>query len=333
MDQFLAQFPVLIIYLLAVVSIVGLVVLSKQLVEGSIGLAKQLAVNPFIVSTTIIGIGTSLDELVVNINGLHLPDYSEIVMGNIVGSIIANFTLGLGLPALIATIAVPSTTVKKELFIFAQLLIMLNVFAANGQLTFIEGCIFLVATLLILIVMYQHAHQNPKRTEQIKQHLQRHQSKSVVKPLVLALASLVGLLASAKLLIHSSLIIAESLHISSYIASMLIVGLGTSLPEILASLQGILKKSPEIVLGNVLGSNIFIFCVGLGVPMVFKNIAINPQIATDIRLLNFLTIGIIIFLFIIPESRRSQKIASLVGGCLLVLSFLVFVIQKTKLFG
>lgn len=329
MDQLLTQFPIAIVYLLALVSIVGLVVLSKQLVEGSLGLAKQLTVNPFVISTMIIGVGTSLDELVVNLNSLQLPNASEIVMGNVIGSLIANFTLGLGLPALIATITVPSITIKKELFIFANLLLLLNIFTANGKLTMVEGVIFLIATALILFVMYQHAHQNPKRSAIITQRIHRHQSKTIFKPLILALASLAGLLISAKLLIHSSLIIAESLQMSSYIASLLIVGLGTSLPEILASLQGILKKSPEIVLGNVLGSNIFIFCVGLGLPMTFKDFSVDRQIITDIHLLNVLTVGVLIFLFAIPAARQKQKTISFIGGSLLVLSFFVFIIQKT----
>lgn len=332
MDQLLLQLPIALIYLLAGVSIVGLVVLSKQLVEGSLGLAKQLTVNPFVISTMIIGVGTSLDELVVNLNSLQLPNASEIVMGNVLGSLIANFTLGLGLPALIATITLPSITIKKELFVFINLLLLLNIFAMNGSLTMVEGVIFLIATILIFFVMYQHAHQSPKRSAIIVQRIHRHQSKTIVKPLSLALASLAGLLLSAKLLIHSSLIIAESLHMSSYVASLLIVGLGTSLPEILASLQGILKKSPEIVLGNVLGSNIFIFCVGLGLPMIFADLSIDHQVMTDIRLLNMLTIGLLIFLFAIPVARKKQKTVSLIGGGFLVASFLLFIFQKALSF-
>lgn len=241
--------------------IIGLVCLVKGgdwLVDGSVSIAQHIGLSPMVIGLTIVAFGTSAPELLVSMQSAMCGN-SGIALGNVVGSNIANIALILGLTAAIAPIPARIETFKRDMpFMLLCTLALTLITFFIGTINRVEGIIGII--LLVLFVVYQI--RTSKQEQSPADDTQSKKTKSLWFSILLIVISLVLLKFGAQWLVNGATAIAKSFGVSDRIIGLTIVALGTSLPELFASVIAARKGAVDLAVGNVIGSNIFnIMCV------------------------------------------------------------------------
>ncbi len=239
-------------------SLTVLMVAGDQFVTGAVRVAAALRVRPTVVGAVIGGLGASLPELIVS--GLaSVRGDSRLAVGNLVGSNIANIALGFGIAALITPVRVDSRTVRREapISIAAVLLLALAIPGGLGRL---EGIVLLVALVFALGALLINARMGTRRDElavEVNEFFEgaRHHPP---RELVRALAGLGFMVAGSEVLIRSASNLAGRLGVGPEFIGLTIVALGTSAPQVAIAIQAARRADHDLVVGNVLGSNLFI---------------------------------------------------------------------------
>lgn len=239
--------------------VVGLVVLTisaDHFVIGAARTAARLRLSPVVIGAVVIGFGTSAPEMVVSgiaAGGGQL----DIAAGNIIGSNVANLSLVLGVAALASSITVGSTTLRREaplslasVLLFAALI--------QGGLTRVEGIVLAVGIVVALgyVLVSARSEGNEELTGEVAEYLEDGDI-GLGKELGRAIAGLAGTLVAAQVLVTSATRIASELGLEEGFVGLTIVAIGTSLPELATSLQAARKDETDLIIGNLLGSNLF----------------------------------------------------------------------------
>ena len=251
-----------IIFLIAGIAVLGYS--ADLLVEASSRLARQLGVSIVVVGAVIVGFGTSMPEMAVSTVAAARDDLN-LATGNVIGSIIANLSLVLGGAALIGKIHIPKTILSLHvpLSMFSVFCFCLFI---QGDLHRYEGFILLFILVLSLIVMVRSGEQNPVFFSEESSDLASGQSQIptesnkqdfLKRDLLATIVSLVGVIVSSYFITEGSIGLAEEWGIGSGFVGASLVAVGTSLPELVASIAAVRKGKPEMILGTILGSNIF----------------------------------------------------------------------------
>ena len=300
--------------------LLGLILLyygGDFLVTGSVRLSRFFKLSTFVIGATVIAFGTSAPELAVAILAA-LDAAPELAMGNVIGSNIANIGLVLGLTALIAPIVITPKRLKREyppLFL-ATLIILLLAWDLNIHRS--EGIIMLV--LLALYLWRSFSQKEDFTTGQEEVGLSPH--KGIIYQFVLVLAGLVGLVSGAKLLVSGGVSIARMIGISEWFIGITIVAIGTSLPEIVASIMAARRGQGEMAVGNIFGSNIFNILMVLGITSVIHPLNIQEPIHPDLNIL----VGITILLFVLI--LLGKYFLKKISGIVLLSTYSLYIILK-----
>tara|TARA_B100001175_G_scaffold311765_1_gene316686 strand:+ start:194 stop:1132 length:939 start_codon:yes stop_codon:yes gene_type:complete len=300
--------------------LLGLILLyygGDFLVTGSVRLSRFFKLSTFVIGATVIAFGTSAPELAVAILAA-LDAAPELAMGNVIGSNIANIGLVLGLTALIAPIVITPKRLKREyppLFL-ATLIILLLAWDLNIHRS--EGIIMLV--LLALYLWRSFSQKEDFTTGQEEVGLSPH--KGIIYQFVLVLAGLVGLVSGAKLLVSGGVSIARMIGISEWFIGITIVAIGTSLPEIVASIMAARRGQGEMAVGNIFGSNIFNILMVLGITSVIHPLNIQEPIHPDLNIL--LGITVLLLVLILLGKYFLKKIS----GIALLSTYCLYIILK-----
>ena len=231
-----------------VVGIVALTWSADRFVEGACGAALKFNISPLIVGMTIVAIGTSAPEILVSVMAV-LEGVPSLAVGNAVGSNIANIGLALGISAVVLTIPLQSQVKRRAIPALVAMTAVGIGISLDGTLDFIDGLIALTAGAVATWFASQGAEPEevPEGSDQL----------GLGKSLMWLAIGLAVLLASSRLLVWGASGAAIELGVPEVIVGLTIVAIGTSLPEVAASVAGALKGHPEIAIGNVVGSNIF----------------------------------------------------------------------------
>ena len=286
-------------YLLLVVGLFLLVKGADYLVEGSSNLGKLMKIKPLILGLTVIALGTSLPELVVNIFS-SIKGTTDISLGNIIGSNIANILLILGITALIIKVKVRKNIVKKgipfTLFTILFLFLILNDSFFNGVsvLSRIDGIILILLLGVFLAFLFKHSKEDkeliPEELEPVK-----HSMPIII---TMILGGLIGLTIGGKFVIDSAIEIAKQLGASEFLISATVLAFGTSLPELIVCVIAAIKKEVDFVVGNIVGSNIFNILLVLGASSIINPIPFNTIFNFDILFLAMITIWLLAFMYL-----------------------------------
>jgi len=264
-------------YLAAVIAGLALLIWSAdKFVEGAAALARLLGVSIMIIGITIVGFGTSAPEIVVSVVAV-LENTPDIAIGNALGSNIANIGLILGATAILAPIPVAGRLFKIE---YPLLLLATGVMAwslYDLTLDLRDGCALFGLLILSLLYLIREHRKHPadyaREEHESEGMVHEMQMPAAIGWLVLGLALLVG---SSKLLVWGASGIAVTLGISELIIGLTVVAVGTSLPELAASIASLRKGKPDLAVGNIIGSNLFNSLAVIGLPALFTPFAINP---------------------------------------------------------
>ena len=262
----------------SVAIVVGFIVLiwsANLFVAGAASVASNLGMPPLLIGLTIVSLGTSAPEVLVSINAA-LSDTGDLAIGNAIGSNLANLGLVLGVTALVAPLPVHPNRLKREMPILLTVTLGCGLLMLDGDLSAVDGLLMLAALTFILIEMINSQVNSPDETTQ--DHLKKLPDLPLVRAWVSFLAGLVLLSASAKLLVWGAVAAAEGLGVSPLVIGLTIVAIGTSLPELAASVASTLKGHGQIALGNVLGSNLFNLLGVMSLPGLFETQVLDPRV-------------------------------------------------------
>ncbi len=296
-----------------ILGIAGLVIGGEMLVKGSSRLAKGLGISPIIIGLTVVAFGTSSPEFVVCLTAA-LQGASDITVGNIVGSNIANIALILGVAAVIKPISIHDsiTKVQAPFMIFLTLMVFI-IALTHYYIGRAEGLIiFLTLPLFIFYSYYSYKKSNGDESGN------NGSSKKPVIQLVMITAGLFFLIVGARLTVSSGISFARTFGLSELVIGVTIIAIGTSLPELSTAIFSAIKNEHEIVVGNVVGSNIFNLGI-LGLVALIHPISVNPA-ALKLEFPVMIVLSILIY----PVMKIGSKI-SRIEGVLLLCFYFVFI--------
>ncbi|MDD4469064.1 MAG: calcium/sodium antiporter [Acholeplasmataceae bacterium] len=282
--------------------VIGFFILIKGaglLVDGASAIADKFKISPLVIGLTIVAFGTSAPELAVNIFA-SAAGSSEIAIGNIIGSNIANILLILGVSALIYPLTSKKNTVWKEipLGLLAAVVVglMANDFLIDGVifsgLSRIDGLVLLSFFIIFIYYSFGIAKQQESPDDcEIK-------NLNLVKSIFYIVIGLIGLVVGGNWIVSGAIKLASGFGISESLIGLTVVAIGTSLPELATSAIAAYKKQTDIAIGNVVGSNIFNIFWILGISSVIRPLPFNPANNIDFLIMIIATVILFIIMFI-----------------------------------
>ena len=259
----------------------GLVLLfggGELLLRGSVALASNMRVSKLFISIFIIGFGTSLPELVASASSA-LKGAPSIALGNIIGSNIANILLIIGLAAVLYRIKASSETVHRDVFCMLGATALFVALCALNYLNIYSGSLLVACMVAYLgwsFLEDRRQGQSADDSESDSEEL----TPSAPIALLLIVIGFGALLGGAEMLVEAAITLARAYGVSELIIGLSLIALGTSLPEVVMAVVASLKKQSEMVIGNIVGSNIFNLLFILGVTAILKPIPVSPRVLT-----------------------------------------------------
>lgn len=320
----------MLVYVFLVLGFVFLIKGADLLVEGASSVAKKFGISSLVIGLTIVAFGTSAPELIVNILA-SLKGSTDIAIGNILGSNIANILLILGISAIIFPLAVKRGTVWKEIPLGLLAVIVAGVMvndkliegASFSGLTRIDGFILLSFFIIFLYYTFSISKAEPG-TEEEPEIKESPVGLSVLKIIL----GLIGLTLGGKWIVDSSISIAGALGISEAVIGLTVVAIGTSLPELATSAVAAFRKNTDIAVGNVVGSNIFNIFWILGVSALISPLPFSSALLPDIIITIIATLLLFLFMFI-GKKRLLERWQGIVFVIIYICYIVFLVLRET----
>lgn len=294
--------------------IVGFIILTwsaDRFVGGAAATARNWGISPMLIGLTVVSIGTSAPEILVSLMSA-LQGHTDISVGNAIGSNIANMGLVLGATALIAPLPVTSTLAKREIPWLVLVTLVAGACLFNLFLGVLESAVLLGGLLVTLYLMIRWQKSHPEEPLAPAEDIQELSRSRAYLELALGL---ILLLVSAQILVWGATRIATLMGVSELVIGLTIVAIGTSLPELAASIASALKGHHDIALGNVVGSNIFNLLAVLSMPGLVAPGPLNESVMTrDYPVMLGLTVFIAALAIL---GKKPKKLGKLIGLALL----------------
>ncbi len=304
--------------LLFTLGLILLLIGSKGVIANALKISGLFKIPPFVIGVSIVAIGTSLPEMVVSFFG-GLNKSPGLALGNIIGSNIANIGFILGISLLLRPIYIGTKKTQKNMLVTLAVSVFLFFTLLLGGITLVHGLLFVI---LGIGVIWWQVVQGKK--DGIIDEPSMERTKNPILTLSLFMASLVGLFIGGKLLVDSGVSIANLFKIKPVIIGATVVAIGTSIPELAVSITALTRKNvtrneEKLVIGNILGSNIFNILFGVGTLGLFGVKNFNSQLSLYTFLGFTLVLCLLLFLF------QGKKIPKYIGGILLI-SYIAYLV-------
>ena len=311
-------------FLQIVLLIAGFIMLIKGadwLVSGASSVASNFKVSKQLIGLTIVAFGTGAPELAVSISSL-VNGNTDMLLGNVIGSNILNILLLIGLAAIISPIKINRNTISKELplllLISTALIVLVLDTSITGAVTNTISRSDAIICILFFAIFLYYIINMTRKNKKDKKKVEKPKYKLGKSFLFVALG-LVGVVAGSQLVVSSASTIASSIGISDRIIALTIVAFGTSLPELVTTITAAKKGENELLVGNIIGSNIFNICIVLGIPVaIFGTITPESFDMLDIVML----IGSAALLWLV--ARKGSRITRREGALMLIVFALYY---------
>lgn len=304
-------------YVILIVTLVGIVYGADLLVAGAVSVARRYKVSDFVIGAAIVGIGTSMPELVVSFFGA-LKGNADVAIGNVVGSNIFNVLGILSMTAICYPIAIDKKNMTFEIPFCIGVSVLVTLLALNffngtpATISRIDG---LILILLFFGYMYYSFVRDKKNAQQAPVEA-NEPILSLWKSILKVVGGLALLIVSCDFFVDSAVSIAKSWGVSDAIISLTLIACGTSLPELAASVVAAFKKNTQLALGNIVGSNIFNILLILGLSS-----QVMPLTSAGITVVDY---GVMIGAAIVPLLFGFKGKIGRVGGALMVIAFALY---------
>ena len=250
-----------------------LLVSGDFLVKGAIQLSNRLGVSALLVSLTVVAFGTSAPELIVAIKAT-LSGSPGLALGNVVGSNIANILLVLGLPILIVGLQNDIADTKRSFGLMIAASVLFIVFGMSGSFSWVYGIVLLSLLAFFLIDTFRQNSEKALNNEILE--FQQRISHSWWTIIFFLILGVIGLPLGADLLVTNASALAKGYGISDAVVGLTLVAIGTSLPELATTFVAVVRKKADVVLGNLIGSNIFNLLAIIGITSLVSPVPVDP---------------------------------------------------------
>jgi cation:H+ antiporter len=291
---------------------------ADEFTENGAKIANIFKVSPLIIGLLIFGFGTSAPEMLVS--GLAaMNGNTGLSIGNAVGSNIFNIALVLGVSAIISPIEVQGNILRKEWIFLMVATLVAGLLLLDLRLDVFDG--FILLALLFLFLGYTFRESKKSQNHEFDEFAKKIDKSETVKTWVMLVIGLIVLISSAKLVVWGGVAIAQAFGVSDLIIGLTVVALGTSLPELAVSIASVLKKQYEMVVGNVIGSNLFNTIAVLAIPGFIHPSDVAPEVMTrDYPVMLLLTV----LLFAVSYKFGKKHIINRFEGVFLVSIFSLY---------
>lgn len=303
--------------------LVGFVLLvggAEVLVRGAVSISKRMGISSLVVGMTVVAFGTSAPELAAGLQAV-LSNRPEINIGNIVGSNIANVGLILGLTAMVYPISTHLTVLRREVPFMIVVTLLGYFVMSNGMVERWEGVI-----LVTLLFAFIYACYRLNRGDEETKSVQKVTGSKWIGP-AQVLVGLVGLAIGSGFLVNSTQSIAEGLGVNMVVVSLTLVAFGTSLPELATCLIAAFRREPDLVVGNVIGSNIFNLLFVLGVTSIVRPLEVAASVIGRDALV-MIGFAVICLPMMMTRGKLTRFEGLLLFVCYIAYTVLVFVFAK-----
>ena len=302
------------IILQVVLLIVGFVFLIKGsdfFVDGASSIASILKIPTIIVGLTIVAFGTSAPEAAVSITS-SLTGSNAMAVSNVIGSNLFNILMVIGIAALFGDLLMEKSVLNKDLPFLVGITVLWAIFIVIGwDISSIEGVILLVILIVYIFYLIRNARQSGTANYVEKPKL------TLAKSIIFILVGLAGIIIGGDLVVNSASDIAIALGMSETLVGLTIVAIGTSLPELVTSLTALKKGENQLVIGNVIGSNIFNILFVLGTSSAISAIPLNSSMLTDVIFM--VAVTVLCFIFGKTQDKYDKK-----EGIILIILFIAY---------
>lgn len=306
-----------------------LTICGKALVNISIRLARNIGVSDVIIGTTLAAFVTGAPTLLVSIMAF-VNNQPDIALGNLIGTNYVNLGLALGIPAFMTTIIVKQEVFEKEIPLYFAITALFTALIIDKQLTLTDGLILILflVSAWVIIIQYGFLHKNKEVEEDFKNVVgfKHHKTNTgAVGKELLSIAGLIFMLLVASLGITLlTPMFSEVTGISSYLLGLTLVGIGTSIPTIVASIVAAKTNNNDLIVGNVFGGNVLNLGLGIGVLSVIRQIPVTDGVINDTVFVNIY--GAIVVILILAEMKLlgRMKTLSKLSGFIMIFTYLCY---------
>ena len=317
---------------LAIVAVVlGLAILvwsADTFIDGATSLAVRFNMPSFLIGVIILGIGTSAPELVVSALAAFAGS-PDLALGNAYGSNIINITLVLGVTALISPILIRSDVIRYDLMLLLAVTALAAIQLVDGNLSRLDGIVLVVALVAVLLIQILLSLRSNKDKVELPEQLAAKEQVNVFKSFGTLILGLSLLIVSSRAIVWGAVELATLWGMSELLIGLTIVAIGTSLPELVASVAAARRGEHDMALGNVIGSNLFNTLGVVGLAAIIKPMQhIDPQILSrDVMMVGMVSVLLFILAIIAFKRQGEMKHGS---GVVLILTFIFYSVLLAK---
>ncbi|MGY2574912.1 calcium/sodium antiporter [Vibrio sp. C8] len=303
--------------------IVGLIILvwsADKLVFGSAALARNFGISPLVIGMTILAMGSSAPEMMVSATAA-LDGKTDTAVGNVLGSNIANIALILGITALIKPLAISSPVLRREFPLMIAVTLLAGAIMWNNHLGFYEGVLLFVLFGVFILAMLKISRNEQRNGDLLLEEQESEIPDGVSNPKA-AMWIAIGLILlpiSAGLLVDNAVIIAKYFGMSDLVIGLTIIAVGTSLPELAASVAGVLKGEDDMAVGNIVGSNVFNILAVMGIPGI-----LNPSVLSEHAMGRDFWVMLGVSLLLVVMALGKSRSINRIEGAILCVTFLAY---------
>lgn len=298
----------MITYLLLILGLVILLFGGKILVDGASAIALKIGMSAGVVGLTIVAFGTSAPELLVSVNAA-LKGNSDISIGNVVGSNIANIGMVLGITGLFYPILIRKSVLRFDYLLTLIITLLFYGLSYNGIISFWEGILLFLFFIAFNAYLFKSSEQGGiPEDEEVVNELEEVKEYSWSVSIALLFGGIIGLYFGSELLVDNAIIISREFGVSERVIGVSVIAIGTSLPELITSILAALAKKTDLAIGNILGSNMMNILSIIGITAIIKPIDVSPEFLTSDYLW---MIGFTLILY--PLIRIKMKVSRLEG--------------------
>ena len=305
---------VVINLILTAAGIVMLCYGGSWLVNGGVAIAKKFHISNIVIGMTVVAYGTSTPELAASIAAAG--EHSEIILGNIIGSNIANIGMVIGITAMMIPLLAKKTTLKKDVPIMLGFSLLLIILSLDGEVSQYDGLLLIIFLILFTVYIYRTART---KSEQENNDIESNTKNSNLWALGLMGVGVVLLYFGAELTVNNAVTIAHTFGISERIIGLTIIAIGTSLPELITSIIAIKKGHTDIGIGNIIGSNVYNILMIMGVASALTGVVVSDQTFYDYAIMMGFSMGLLIAMMTGIVTRKI--------GFLFVVSYVIYLVS------
>jgi len=267
---------------------------GNWLVSGGVAIARKFRISNLVIGMTIVAYGTSTPELAASVAAAG--EHSAIILGNIIGSNIANVGMVIGIAAILVPLAVSKSVLRKEIPIMLGVSLLLVLISIDGELSQYDGILLLAGLGVFAYYTFKDAMKQRAETKETKEKIKQGTNNVYLKSAGLIGIGVVLLYVGAILTVDNAVVLAKEFGLSEKIIGLTVIAIGTSLPELITSIIAIRKGHADIGVGNIIGSNIYNILMIMGVGAALGGVMVGADVYVDYAIMIIFSLSLLIAL-------------------------------------